>query len=67
MVPGRVELRVVDPDAPVATTEAADRILDATLALIARWGVAKTALGDVAKEAGCSRATLYRYLADDAA
>lgn len=36
------------------------RILDAALVLVARWGVAKTALGDVAKEAGCSRATLYR-------
>ncbi|MEZ5140818.1 MAG: helix-turn-helix domain-containing protein [Acidimicrobiales bacterium] len=60
MVPGPVELRVVDPDLPAATTESAERILDATLVLIARWGVAKTALGDVAKEAGCSRATLYR-------
>jgi AcrR family transcriptional regulator len=60
MVPGPVELRVVDPDVPAAGSEAAERILDATLALIARWGVAKTALGDVAKEAGCSRASLYR-------
>lgn len=60
MVPGPVELRVVDPDAPAPTTEVAERILDATLTLIARWGVAKTALDDVAKEAGCSRATLYR-------
>lgn len=57
---GSAELRVVDLDAPAPSTEAAERILDATLTLIARWGVAKTALGDVAKEAGCSRATLYR-------
>jgi len=28
--------------------------------LVARWGIGKTALADVAKEAGCSRATLYR-------
>lgn len=37
-----------------------DRILDATVVLVARWGVAKTTLADVAKAAGCSRATLYR-------
>jgi AcrR family transcriptional regulator len=56
------ELRVVDADArgPAPTTEVEDRILDAALVLVARWGVAKTALGDIAKEAGCSRATLYR-------
>lgn len=28
--------------------------------LVGRWGVAKTALSDLAREAGCSRATLYR-------
>ena len=37
------------------------RLLDATLACIARVGVSKTTLDDVAREAGCSRATLYRY------
>lgn len=36
------------------------RILDATLRCIGRWGVAKTTLDDVAREAGCSRATVYR-------
>jgi AcrR family transcriptional regulator len=40
-----------------------DRILDATLACVARYGVAKTTLDDVAREAGCSRATVYRYFA----
>lgn len=54
------ELRLVDVDAPAAGSEVEARILDAALVLVARWGVAKTALGDVAKEAGCSRATLYR-------
>ena len=37
------------------------RVLDATLTCIARVGVAKTTLDDVAREAGCSRATVYRY------
>jgi AcrR family transcriptional regulator len=36
------------------------RLIDASLACIARWGVAKTTLDDVAREAGCSRATVYR-------
>jgi AcrR family transcriptional regulator len=54
------ELRLVNVDAPAPGTEVETRILDAALVLVARWGVAKTALGDIAKEAGCSRATLYR-------
>src|SRR4051812_44144995 len=56
------ELRLVDGDvdAPGAGREVEGRVLDAALVLVARWGVAKTALGDIAKEAGCSRATLYR-------
>lgn len=54
------ELRLVDADAPGPGREVEGRILDAALVLVARWGVAKTALGDIAKEAGCSRATLYR-------
>ena len=37
------------------------RIRDAVLVCIARFGLAKTTLDDVAREAGCSRATLYRY------
>jgi AcrR family transcriptional regulator len=45
---------VLEPDTP-------ERVLDATLACIARVGVTKTTLDDVAREAGCSRATLYRY------
>ena len=37
-----------------------ERLVDATLRCVARWGVAKTSLDDVAREAGVSRATLYR-------
>jgi len=48
-------------DAPVpAGGELDDRILAAALTLITRWGLGKTTLADVAREAGCSRATLYR-------
>jgi AcrR family transcriptional regulator len=37
------------------------RAMQGLLACIARFGLAKTTLDDVAREAGCSRATLYRY------
>jgi len=46
---------------PVALDSTSARLLDATLACLARVGVSKTTLDDVAREAGCSRATLYRY------
>jgi AcrR family transcriptional regulator len=36
------------------------RVIDGALACIARQGVAKTTLDDVARAAGCSRATVYR-------
>jgi AcrR family transcriptional regulator len=37
------------------------RAVSATLTCIARFGVGKTTIDDIAREAGCSRATLYRY------
>ena len=43
-----------------STPQLAERVLDAALACVARVGVAKTTLDDVAKEAGCARATVYR-------
>jgi len=46
----------------VSVTEATrDRLLQATLSCVERWGLAKTSLEDVAREAGLSRATVYRY------
>ena len=53
---------------PTATAEAPslsptieERAVSATLACVARHGLAKTTFDDVAREAGCARATLYRY------
>jgi AcrR family transcriptional regulator len=37
-----------------------ERIVDAALACIGRWGTTKTTLDDVARQARCSRATVYR-------
>src|SRR5437899_12833369 len=36
------------------------RVLAATIACISRWGLAKTTLDDIAREAGLRRATVYR-------
>jgi AcrR family transcriptional regulator len=44
-----------------SSPEMRQRIVTATLVSLARYGVAKTTLDDVAKEAGCARATVYRY------
>src|SRR5262245_31586447 len=49
----------------IGTVEA--RAAAALLACIARFGLSKTTLDDVAREAGCSRATLYRYFEGKAA
>jgi len=38
-----------------------ERAVRATLVCVARHGLAKTTFDDVAREAGCARATLYRY------
>jgi AcrR family transcriptional regulator len=46
-----------------AEVEIEDRILTATVDCIARSGVAKTTLDDIARAAGCSRATIYRTFA----
>lgn len=43
---------------PVAASDG--RIRAATLDCIGRWGVSKTTLDDVARQARCSRATVYR-------
>lgn len=40
---------------------AAERILDAAAELFVEKGVASVGMADVARHAGCSRATLYRY------
>jgi AcrR family transcriptional regulator len=37
------------------------RARDAVLTCIGRFGLAKTTIDDIARAAGCSRATLYRY------
>lgn len=46
-----------------ARPEVEARAVAALLACVARQGLRKTTLDDVAREAGCGRATLYRYFA----
>jgi AcrR family transcriptional regulator len=52
-----------DLGARIATDDLSElevRILEAAHRCVARWGVSKTTLDDIAREAGCSRATVYR-------
>lgn len=37
-----------------------ERVVAAARACLARWGLQKTTIDDIAREAGCSRATIYR-------
>lgn len=45
-------------------TDQPARILDAAAQLFAQHGVNAVGMGEVARAAGCSRATLYRYFTD---
>src|ERR1051326_4338711 len=38
-----------------------NRILDAALELVLRWGYRKTTLDDIAKQAGVTKGTLYQH------
>jgi AcrR family transcriptional regulator len=49
------------PGTPGSPGSIEDRAVRATLVCVARHGLAKTTFDDVAREAGCARATLYRY------
>jgi AcrR family transcriptional regulator len=69
LIVGATRLELVRGTAPVdpgrrapgaPTTSARVRVIDGALACIARQGVGKTTLDDVARAAGCSRATVYR-------
>lgn len=42
-------------------TRPRQRILEATFACVGRWGLAKTTVEDAARQAGVSRATVYRH------
>src|SRR5688572_14821951 len=47
---------------PVSSTpEVTAKVVDGALRAIARFGLSKLTVDDVAREAGISRATLYRY------
>lgn len=47
--------------APNTVDSARDRLLDAAEACFGRFGISKTTVEDIAKEASVSRATVYRY------
>jgi AcrR family transcriptional regulator len=47
-------------ESPPSVETLEDRLVVATLTCIGRWGLAKTTIDDVARQAQCSRATVYR-------
>lgn len=51
-------------EAPTTTSAARDRLVDAAEVCVDRFGLAKTTLEDVARQARVSRATVYRYFAN---
>ncbi len=53
-------VRSPHPVEPPDSATPDERITDALVACIGRWGLAKTTMADVAREAGVSRATVYR-------
>jgi AcrR family transcriptional regulator len=56
--------RKVQTDPPTDAADLADRILDAASTLLARHGIRRTSMEDVAREARCARPTIYRYYAN---
>ncbi len=50
------------PPGPKPSTQET-RVVEAALRCIGRWGTAKTTIDDIAREARCSRATIYRLFA----
>jgi AcrR family transcriptional regulator len=51
-----------DLEPPMSTEDTRQRILDAAMTVMSRYGLARLALEDVAREAGVSRQTVYRYV-----
>jgi AcrR family transcriptional regulator len=41
--------------------EIRNRIMEGALTCVKRWGIEKTSLNDIAREAGCARQTVYNY------
>lgn len=60
--PAAVPIATSDPLAVAPSVRT--RILDAVGRCIARFGVRKTTIDDIAGEAGCARATVYRQVGD---
>lgn len=52
------------PADPVGDNPTRQRIIDAALVCLDRWGLEKTSLHDIAREAGVTRPTVYSYFAN---
>src|SRR5829696_1254305 len=59
--PGGSAVRTHELTPEPAVEATAARILEAAARCLGRWGIAKTTVDDIAREAGVARATVYRY------
>ncbi len=50
----------VDPTTVIDASSSQERIVSGLLSCVARWGLSKTTIEDIARDAGVSRATVYR-------
>jgi AcrR family transcriptional regulator len=57
---GLLTADVAAPSDRLSLSPQEERVVEAALRCVARWGAAKTSLDDVARQAGLSRATVYR-------
>jgi AcrR family transcriptional regulator len=46
---------------PASPDEARERLMDAAIVCLQRWGLEKTGVGDIASEAGVTKPTIYAY------
>ncbi len=59
-----IELNRADPAPRTEESDTAARILDAALSLYLEFGLRRTTMDDVARQAGIGRVTVYRHYAD---
>lgn len=60
-MPNRGDRERVPDEERSRRQERADRILDATLELVQRWGYKKTTIDDIVKQAGVAKGTIYLH------
>lgn len=61
MNPKNMETTLLELADISSTDDIRYRLMDAAMSCVQRWGIEKTSLNDIAREAGCARQTVYNY------